>query len=75
MTRLPFGFITFDWQASSTADSLNSDVVVILPPVAKVNGVWQYFIDNGRAIKPDAGQFSGSGLHGRKDSAPRLRSV
>ena len=25
-----FGFITFDWQASSTADSLNSDVVVIL---------------------------------------------
>jgi len=27
-----FGFITFDWQASSTADSLNSDVVVILPP-------------------------------------------
>ena len=44
-----YGFITFDWQASSTADSLNKDIVVVLPPVAKVNGVWQYYIDNGRA--------------------------
>lgn len=31
----------------------NSDVVVILPPVAKVNGVWQYFIDNGYYVAPD----------------------
>ena len=61
-----FGFITFDWQASSTADSLNSDVVVILPPVAKVNGVWQYFIDNGRAIKPDGWAISAAGCTDEK---------
>lgn len=53
-----YGFITFDWQASSTADSLNKDIVVVLPPVAKVNGVWQYYIDNGRAIKPDGWSIS-----------------
>lgn len=56
-----FGFITFDWIASSTADSLNKDTVVILPPVAKVNGVWQYYIDNGRAIKPDGWAISVAG--------------
>ncbi len=56
-----FGFITFDWHASSTADSLNPDTVVILPPVAKVNGVWQYYIDNGRAIKPDGWAISVAG--------------
>lgn len=50
-----YGFITFDWQASSTADSLNKDIVVVLPPVAKVNGVWQYYIDNGRASSLMAG--------------------
>lgn len=61
-----FGFITFDWQASSTADSLNSDVVVILPPVAKVNGVWQYYIDNGRAIKPDGWAISAAGCTDEK---------
>lgn len=56
-----FGFITFDWHASSTADSLNTDTVVILPPVAKINGVWQYYIDNGRAIKPDGWSISVAG--------------
>lgn len=56
-----FGFITFDWHASSTADSLNTDTVVVLPPVAKVNGVWQYYIDNGRAIKPDGWGVSVAG--------------
>lgn len=56
-----YGFITFDWQASSTADSLNKDIVVVLPPVAKVNGVWQYYIDNGRAIKPDGWSISVAG--------------
>lgn len=56
-----YGFMTFDWKASSTADSLNSDTVVVLPPVAKVNGVWQYYIDNGRAIKPDGWSISVAG--------------
>lgn len=56
-----FGFMTYDWIASSTSDSLNTDTVVILPPVAKVNGVWQYYIDNGRAIKPDGWAISIAG--------------
>lgn len=56
-----YGFITFDWKASSTADSLNPDTVVVLPPVAKVNGVWQYYIENGRAIKPDGWAISVAG--------------
>lgn len=56
-----FGFMTYDWKASSTADTLNKDTVVILPPVAKVNGVWQYYIDNGRAIKPDGWAISVAG--------------
>lgn len=56
-----FGFMTYDWIASSTSDSLNTDIVVILPPVAKVNGVWQYYIDNGRAIKPDGWAISIAG--------------
>lgn len=56
-----FGFMSFDWHASSTADSLNGDTVVVLPPVAKVNGVWQYYIDNGRAIKPDGWGISVAG--------------
>lgn len=56
-----FGFMTYDWIASSTADSLNPNTVVILPPVAKVNGVWQYYLDNGRAIKPDGWAISVAG--------------
>lgn len=56
-----FGFITYDWISSSTSDSLNSDIEVILPPVAKINGVWQYYIDNGRAIKPDGWAISVAG--------------
>ncbi len=56
-----YGFITYDFIASSTADSLNPDTAVILPPVAKVNGVWQYYMDNGRAIKPDGWAISVAG--------------
>ena len=56
-----YGFITYDWKASSTADNLNSDTVVVLPPVAKVNGVWQYYLDNGRAIKNDGWAISVAG--------------
>lgn len=56
-----FGFLTYDWIASCTADNLNKDTVVVLPPVAKINGVWQYYIDNGRAIKPDGWAISVAG--------------
>lgn len=66
-----YGFMVFDWHASSTADSLNEDTVVILPPVAQVNGVWQYYIDNGRAIKPDGWSIS---VAGNKTEAELRRS-
>lgn len=56
-----FGWMTFDFIASSTSDSLNTDTIVILPPVAKVNGVWQYYIDNGRAIKSEGWSISIAG--------------
>ena len=53
-----YGFMTFDFTASTTADALNSDVVGVLPPVSKVNGIWQYYIDNSRVIKPDGWSIS-----------------
>lgn len=55
------GFMSYDWIASSTASSLNSSVNVVLPPVAEVNGVWQYYIDNSRTIKPDGWAISVNG--------------
>ncbi|MDY5931081.1 MAG: hypothetical protein SPJ34_03520 [Candidatus Ornithospirochaeta sp.] len=58
-----YGFMTYDWIASTTADALNKDIVVALPPVAKVNGVWQYYIDNTRAIKPDGWAISAAGTN------------
>ena len=56
-----YGFLTYDFIASSTANSLNPDIVVILPPVAKVNGVWQYYMDNSRVVKPDGWAISVAG--------------
>jgi hypothetical protein len=60
-TNPKYGFMTYDWIASSTADALNKDIQVILPPVAKVNGVWQYYMDNTRVIKPDGWAISVAG--------------
>ncbi|OOB77210.1 MAG: hypothetical protein BEN19_02285 [Epulopiscium sp. Nuni2H_MBin003] len=48
-----FGYMTFDWIASSTNPALNSNTTAVLPPVANVNGVWQYYVDNTRSVKPD----------------------
>lgn len=56
-----YGFMTYDWIASTTSPSLNKDIIVILPPVAPVNGVWQYYIDNSRVIKPDGWAISVAG--------------
>ena len=57
-----FGFMTFDFTASTTADGATAadvrDIVGVLPPVSKVNGVWQYYIDNSRVIKPDGWAIS-----------------
>ncbi len=56
-----YGFMTYDFIASSTADALNPDIITILPPVAKVNGVWQYYMDNSRVIKSDGWAMAKSG--------------
>ncbi len=55
-----FGFMCYDFTASTTADSLNTDIVAILPPVAEVNGVWQHYVDNTRVIKSDGWAISSS---------------
>ncbi len=47
-----FGFMTFDWIASTTAS--NPDVVGMLPPLTKVGSdEFIYFNENTRVIKPD----------------------
>ncbi len=56
-----YGYMTYDWIASSTNESLNDDTQAMLPPVSEVNGVWQYYIDNTRAIKPDGWAISVAG--------------
>lgn len=71
-----FGFLTFDFTASTTATSLNdangNDVVGVLPPVSRVNGVWQYFIDNSRVIKPDGWAISAAASTEEKYRAATL---
>lgn len=65
-----YGFMTFDFTASTTADGLNDDVVGVLPPVSRVNGVWQYYIDNSRVIKSD-----GWAISAQSSSEVKLRAV
>lgn len=68
-----YGFLTYDFTASTTADSLNNangkDVVGVLPPVSRVNGVWQYYMDNSRVIKPDGWSISASASKAELDKA------
>lgn len=64
-----FGFLTYDFTASTTADSLNSDIVAILPPVAEVNGVWQQYVDNSRVIKPDGWSISSQSSESQLEDA------
>ncbi len=52
-----FGFMTFDWFASTTA--ANADVVAMLPPVTTVDSdEFIHFIENTRTIKPDGWAIS-----------------
>lgn len=47
-----FGFMTFDWTASTTA--ANPDVVGMLPPLTTVGSdEFTHFVENTRVIKPD----------------------
>lgn len=52
------GFITFDYLSSSTTDALSHGLAVTMPPVGKINGVWQYYIANARTIKTDGWAIS-----------------
>lgn len=70
-----FGFMTFDFTASTTADSTKGgdrDIVGVLPPVSRVNGVWQYYIDNSRVIKPDGWAISANASESAKVRAATL---
>ncbi|WP_058485791.1 type 2 periplasmic-binding domain-containing protein [Defluviitalea phaphyphila] len=53
-----FGFMTYDWFASTTA--ANEDVVAFLPPLTTVGSSDEfiYFLENTRAIKPDGWAIS-----------------
>ena len=55
-----YGFMMYNFTASTTADSLNKDVVAVLPPVAEVNGVWQHYVDNTRTVSGDGWAISTS---------------
>lgn len=67
-----FGFMCYDFTASTTADSLNDDIVAILPPVAEVNGVWQHYVDNTRVIKSDGWAISAASSEGEISQALQL---
>jgi len=52
-----FGFMTFDWIASTTA--ANPDVVGMLPPLTKMGSdEFIYYVENTRVIKPDGWAIS-----------------
>ena len=52
-----FGFMTFDWIASTTAS--NPDVVGMLPPLTTVGSdEFIHFVENTRVIKPDGWAIS-----------------
>ncbi|WP_461207101.1 type 2 periplasmic-binding domain-containing protein [Clostridium sp. DL1XJH146] len=55
-----FGFMTFDWIASTTAS--NEAIDVFLPPVTTISGAgiddFVHYVENTRAIKPDGWAIS-----------------
>ncbi|MFI3166914.1 MAG: hypothetical protein R3Y32_02230 [Bacillota bacterium] len=63
------GFMTFDWIASSVNTNLNEDATIIMPPVAEINGEWQYYIENTRVIKPDGWSISAAASEAEQDAA------
>ncbi|MFI3165909.1 MAG: hypothetical protein R3Y45_06540 [Bacillota bacterium] len=66
------GFMTFDWIASSVNSNLNEDATIIMPPVAEINGEWQYYIENTRVIKPDGWSISSAATEEEQDAALAL---
>lgn len=67
-----FGFMTYDWISSTTSESLNEGVTVVMCPVAEINGTWQYYNENTRAIKPDGWSISSSATEAEQDAALEL---
>lgn len=69
-----FGFMTYDWIASSTAGS--EKIVGILPPVTPIPAAgideWVHYIENTRAIKPDGWSISAAASEAEINSALKL---
>ncbi|MDF2698617.1 MAG: hypothetical protein K0Q49_173 [Haloplasmataceae bacterium] len=69
-----FGFMTFDFTASTTGIKDQTDVTAILPPVSKINGgnEFVHYIENTRVIKPDGWSISKTTTGKDLDDALRL---
>jgi hypothetical protein len=66
-----FGFMTFDWFASTTA--ANADVVAMLPPVTTVDSdEFIHFIENTRTIKPEGWAISTASTEEEINAALKL---
>jgi hypothetical protein len=57
-----FGFMTYDWIASTTAGS--DKIIAVLPPVTTISGAginkYVHYMENTRVIKPDGWSISAS---------------
>ncbi len=66
-----FGFMTFDWIASTTKG--NDDVLVVLPPVTTISDAgindFVHFVENSRVIKPDGWSISARASEGERNAA------
>lgn len=67
-----FGFMTFDWIASTTAS--NADVVGMLPPLTTVgqSDEFIHYVENTRVIKPDGWSISAASSEEEINSALTL---
>lgn len=67
-----FGFMTYDWTASTTA--ANDDVVAMLPPVTTLPSMdgFVHYVENTRVVKPDGWAISASSTKEEINSALKL---
>jgi hypothetical protein len=66
-----FGFMTYDWTASTTAT--NPDVIAMLPPLTTVgSNEFIHYVENTRVIKPDGWGISTAASEKEINSAIKL---
>ena len=67
-----FGFMTYDWTASTTA--ANDDVVAMLPPLTTLASTDEFvhYVENTRVVKPDGWAISTSSTKEEINSAIKL---